>query len=168
LLANAGAPGTQIKTTSAIYSDAGLIFTTITGNAEAVNDSAYATVKAIQDVASGNVSKELIQKAKAAAKFAELEFGHDITAGIELTGAGLVTGTGPYQIDEVAKKIDAVTEEQVKAVSLSSNILTITQVLICNLRPPSRYSRPRHPSPQWVISSLYLMLTNSASKCKYE
>jgi ubiquinol-cytochrome c reductase core subunit 2 len=119
LFANAAAPGAHIKTKSAIYSDAGLLFTTITGNAESVAKSAFEVVKVIQEVASGKIDKEAIQKAKAAAKFKELEYGEDIKAGLELTGAGLIHGNKPYQIDEVAKKIDAVSEEQLKSVAKS-------------------------------------------------
>lgn len=118
LLSNAkSSPSVQVKTTSAIYSDAGLLYTSITGNAQDVAKTAKTAVELIQKIASGDISKEDIQKAKAAAKFKELEFGQDVKAGLVLTGSGLVHNTQAYQIDEVAKAIDGVTDEAVKSVS---------------------------------------------------
>lgn len=119
VLANAAAPGAQVKTTSAIYSDAGLLYTTITGSAKGVAETAKAAVDAIKKIAAGEISSEQISKAKAAAKFKELEHGQDVRAGLELTGNGLVHNTKAYQIDEVAKAIDGVSEEAVKSVSTS-------------------------------------------------
>ena len=118
-LGQAATPGAKVKTTSAIYSDAGLLYTTITGSAKAVAQTAQAAVDAIKKIASGEISSEEVSKAKAAAKFKELEYGQDIRAGLELTGNGLIHNTQPYQIDEVAKKIDGVSEETLKKVSHS-------------------------------------------------
>ena len=117
-LGNAAALGAKVKTTSAIYSDAGLLYTTITGSAPAIAETAKASVDAIKKIAAGEISSEDIAKAKAAAKFKELENGQDLRAGLELTGNGLVHNTQAYQIDEVAKAIDSVSEEAVKSVSL--------------------------------------------------
>ncbi|XP_014561863.1 hypothetical protein COCVIDRAFT_22173 [Bipolaris victoriae FI3] len=113
-LGQAAAPGAKVTTTSAIYSDAGLLYTTITGSAKAVAQTAQASVDAIKKIAAGEISSEEVSKAKAAAKFKELENGQDIRAGLELTGNGLIHNTQPYQIDEVAKKIDGVSEETLK------------------------------------------------------
>lgn len=115
ILGNAAASGTKVTTTSAIYSDAGLLYTTITGSAQGVAETAKAAVGAIKKIAAGEISKEQISKAKAAAKFKELEHGQDVRAGLELTGNGLVHNTKAYQIDEVAKAIDGVSEEAVKS-----------------------------------------------------
>jgi len=127
-------PTTQVKTTSAIYSDAGLLYTSITGSAQAVAETAKAAVDAIKKIAAGEISSEQISKAKAAAKFKELENGQDIRAGLQLSGNGLVNNSKAYQIDEVAKAIDGVSEESVKSVSFSEiyhllfdTILTISQ-----------------------------------------
>ncbi|KAF2731431.1 LuxS/MPP-like metallohydrolase [Polyplosphaeria fusca] len=106
---------TFVQTTSAIYSDAGLLYTLIKGSAKNVAATAHTSVGVIQKVAAGEISKEDIQKAKAAAKFKELENGQDPRAGLVLSGNGLVTGDKAYQIDEVAKAIDGVTEQSVKA-----------------------------------------------------
>ncbi|KAH9883029.1 hypothetical protein J1614_000396, partial [Plenodomus biglobosus] len=113
-LANAAAPGAKVTTTSAIYSDAGLLYTTITGPTTAVAATAKAAVAAIQQIAAGEISSEDFSKAKAAAKFKELENGQDIRAGLELTGNGLIHNTQAYQIDDVAKAVDGVSEEAVK------------------------------------------------------
>ncbi|KAH3955685.1 hypothetical protein HBH98_013280 [Parastagonospora nodorum] len=114
ILGQAAAPGVKVKTTSAIYSDAGLLYTTITGSAKGVASTAKAAVDAIKKIAGGEISSEQISKAKAAAKFKELEHGQDIRAGLELTGSGLIHNTQAYQIDEVAKAIDGVSEEALK------------------------------------------------------
>lgn len=113
--ASANFPGAHLSTKSNIYSDAGLLTVTIKGAAKDVKGAASEVVKAIESIASG-VSKEEFQKAKSLAKFKELEAGENITHGLELAGAGLVHGDKAYQIDEVAKAVDGVTEEQVKKV----------------------------------------------------
>lgn len=128
ILGNAKAtPTTFAATTSAMYSDAGLLYTVIKGSASNVAKTATAAVEAIKKIASGEISKEQIIKAKAMAKFKELEHGQNIEAGLELTGAGLVTGGKAYQIDEVAKLIDGVTEEQVKSVRFPMFLLLMKQ-----------------------------------------
>lgn len=107
-------PGATIKTKSDIFSDAGLLTISLSGSANEIRNISSEVVETIKSIANG-VSKEEFQKAKALAKFKELEFGQNVSAGIELTGSGLVHGNQAYQIDEVAKKIDGVTEEQVKS-----------------------------------------------------
>ncbi|KAG9617342.1 LuxS/MPP-like metallohydrolase, partial [Aureobasidium melanogenum] len=121
--------GATVATKSAIYSDAGLLSVSIKGSAKDVKGAAQEVVNALKQVAEG-VSKEDFTKAKAAAKFKELEFGQNIDAGIELTGAGLVQGNKAYQIDEVARGIDAVTEEQLKeaAKAIFENKATVSSV----------------------------------------
>ena len=106
--------GLVIKTSSDIYSDAGLLHTTITGPAPAVAEAAAETVSIIKKIAAGEISNEEIAKARAQAQFKELEHGQQNMAGLELTGAGLVQNGQPYQLDESAKKIKDVTDAQVK------------------------------------------------------
>ena len=119
LLSKAAAehPAISINTKSAIYSDAGLLYTVIDGPADAVSNMAKSVVSAIKDIASGKVSKEDYQKAVAHAKFVELEFGSNIQAGLELTGTGLISNNNAYQLDETAKAIGNVTKDQVERVS---------------------------------------------------
>lgn len=112
-------PSTHCYTKSAIYSDAGLLYTIITGSAQNVAKTAATAVDSIKKIANGEISKEQIAKAKATAKFKELEYGQESRAGLELTGSGLVHGSKPYQIDEVAKAIDGVSDEAIKSVSFA-------------------------------------------------
>ncbi|KAF2156194.1 LuxS/MPP-like metallohydrolase [Myriangium duriaei CBS 260.36] len=122
-------PGASISTQSDIFSDAGLLTISLSGAANDMRKASAEIVDTIKTIANG-VSKEEFQKAKALAKFKELEFGQNVSAGIELTGSGLVHGDKAYQIDEVAQKVDAVTEEQVKsaAKSLLENKATVSSV----------------------------------------
>ena len=108
----------NVQTKSAIYSDAGLLYVLITGSSSDVAGAAGEAIKAMKSVAEGGqIGQELFSKAKALAKFKELEHGQNIKAGIELTGAGLTQQGKPYQLDESAKAIDGVTEQQVKKVN---------------------------------------------------
>jgi ubiquinol-cytochrome c reductase core subunit 2 len=115
--ATASFPGAQISTHSAVYSDAGLLYVKLSGNALDVRGASKQVVKTIKSIAAGEISTEDFRKAVATAKFRALETGQDIHAGIELTGAGLVSGGKAHQIDEVAKSIDGVSESQLKSVS---------------------------------------------------
>ena len=115
--ATAAFPGASISTTSATYSDAGLLYIKLTGEAKDVGAASKEVVKTIKAVAAGEISKEDFKKAVATAKFKALESGQNIAAGIELTGAGLVHGGKAHQIDEVGKSIDGVSESQLKTVS---------------------------------------------------
>jgi ubiquinol-cytochrome c reductase core subunit 2 len=167
ILGQAAAQGTKVKTTSAIYSDAGLLYTTITGSAKGVAATAKAAVEAIQKIAGGEISSEQISKAKAAAKFKELEHGQDIRAGLELTGNGLIHNTQAYQIDEVAKAIDGVSEEAVKKVCSCEICWSCNHSLTQMSRLPSNYSSRGLPSLPSVTSSYFHTLTSLASRCKY-
>lgn len=113
---------TSVSTVSALYSDAGLLYTVIEGSGAAVGATAETVVSTIKSVADGKVSKEDFEKARALAKFSELEHGQEVLAGLELTGSGLVHDGKPYQLDESAKKIGSVTIEQVQKVSASSHL----------------------------------------------
>jgi ubiquinol-cytochrome c reductase core subunit 2 len=166
ILGNATAPGVKATTTSAIYSDAGLLYTTISGSAKGVAETAKAAVDAIKKIAAGEISGEQISKAKAAAKFKELEHGQDTRAGLELSGNGLIHNTQPYQIDEVAKAIDGVSEEAVKKVCCQSTIDS-EHKLTTPPRLPSNYSRTGPASPPSVTSSCSPSPRTLASQCKY-
>ncbi|KAF2857591.1 LuxS/MPP-like metallohydrolase [Piedraia hortae CBS 480.64] len=111
-----GKPTLHVKTRSNIYSDAGLLTVELSGAAKDVAEVAHKAVEALKGLTQ-NIDKELFQKAKAAAKFRELENGQSTKAAMVLTGAGLVHGGKAYQIDEVAKNTDSVTVEQVQKVA---------------------------------------------------
>lgn len=115
LLSNAtqDAPNMHIVTKSNIFSDAGLLTIEMNGSANDIRRTAGKVVDALK-ACSENISDEQFQKAKALAKFKELEHGQLPQAAMELTGAGLVQGNKAYQIDEVAKNLDSVTVDKVK------------------------------------------------------
>ena len=113
LQATQNAPNLKIQTKSDIFSDAGLLSVTLSGSADDVASNAKSVVETLKAIASG-VSSEDLAKAKALAKFKELEYGQSTQAAIELTGAGLVQGGKAYQIDEVGKAVDTVTAEKVQ------------------------------------------------------
>ena len=126
--ATAAHTGAHIATIHNAYSDAGLLYVALSGNAKDVRNASQEVVKTLKSVAAGNVSKEDIKKAVASAKFKTLESGQSIGTGLELTGAGLVQGGKAFQLDEVGKRIDSVTEEQVKKVSHFLSSVTSTHV----------------------------------------
>ena len=109
-------PQLHITTTNDTYSDNGLLHISLSGNANHVKAASEAVVKTLKAVASGNITKDDFKKAVAAARFKALDAGQNIGAGIELTGAGLLQGGRAFQIDEVGKSIENVTEDQVKKV----------------------------------------------------
>ncbi|ETN43849.1 uncharacterized protein HMPREF1541_10980 [Cyphellophora europaea CBS 101466] len=113
LLANAAhaTPGAQVNTTNAAYSDAGLLYVTLTGNATAISSAAKNVVEAIKKVAAGDVSEEVVKKAVAAAKFRALEAGQQTEAGLEATGNGLIVSGKAFQISELAKGFEGVTKD---------------------------------------------------------
>ena len=115
--ATAAYPQAHVATSHRSYSDAGLLTISMYGNADQIRQASQEAVKAIRRVAAGNLTREEIKKAVATAKFKALESGQNMNTGIELTGAGLVQGGKPFQIDELAKSVDTVTEDQVKKVS---------------------------------------------------
>ena len=131
LLAKATAehPGAHISTSHAAYSDAGLLCVSITGDASHVAGASADVVASLKSIAAGEVSKEDIKKAIAAAKFKALESGETLDTALELTGAGLIHGGKAFQIDEVGKGIEAVTEDQVKKVSVSPTFFCVFQLI---------------------------------------
>ena len=114
--AEASSPSIHVETTNATYSDAGLLYVSITGSAQGVAVAAANAVTAIRKVASGEVAAEDVKKAVANAKFKALEEGQNIAAGLELTGSGLINEGKAHQIDEVGKGIDGVKAEAVQKV----------------------------------------------------
>lgn len=126
--------GVDISTHSAIYSDAGLLYTVLQGNAGAVRDASFEVVRALKAIAGGELSNEDFEKARALAKFKELEYGQDVLAGLELTGTGLVHEGKPYQLDESAQKIGEVSKEKLQEVCL--NPLNIKTNLSFSEHPP--------------------------------
>ncbi|KAI9820934.1 MAG: ubiquinol-cytochrome c reductase core subunit 1 [Phylliscum demangeonii] len=128
--AAAAHPGVKVATSHATYSDAGLLYTIFTGPPKAIRDAAKDAVHGLQEVAAGRVQADDVRKAVALAKFDALEAGEHVETGLELTGAGLIQGRSPFQIDQVATRIDAVTGEHLTkaAKSLLEGKATISAV----------------------------------------
>ena len=155
----------HVSTTHAAYSDAGLLYTTITGNAEHIRAASKSVVDTLKKVAAGEVASEDIKKAVATAKFRALESGQQTQAGIESTGSGLIQGGRPYQIDDFAKSLESVSEEKVKAVRilLFSNFGSANEP--CH-RLPNNFSKARPPYRPLVISLFYRTLQRLVSMYK--
>jgi ubiquinol-cytochrome c reductase core subunit 2 len=107
----------HVSTQHAAYSDAGLLYVTITGSASHIANASKSVVDALKKVAAGEVAEEDIKKAVALAKFQALEAGQQIDTGLEATGSGLITGGKAFQVDEIATSIEKVSSDKVKAVS---------------------------------------------------
>ena len=155
--ATADYPRVQINTTHHTYSDAGLLCISISGSASQIRNAASGIVSTLKGVAAGEVSKEDIKKAVARAKFQALESGQAISTGIELTGAGLVTGGKAFQIDEVGKSIEGVTEDQVKKVSQLRAPLLAQALLIFIPRPLNHCLMVKQPFRRWVTCGYFLL-----------
>ena len=107
----------HVSTQNAAYSDAGLLFVTMTGNPSHIAKASKNVVDTLKKVAAGDVSEEDIKKATALAKFRALESGQQTDTGLEATGNGLIGGGKPYQIDELGQAIEKVGQSKVKSVS---------------------------------------------------
>lgn len=112
-------PGVQVSTQHSAYSDAGLLYITLTGNAAQIAKASKSAIDTMKKVAAGEVSEEDIKKATALAKFRALEAGQQTQTGLEATGNGLIEGGKPFQIDEIGSSIEKVSADKVKAVAKS-------------------------------------------------
>lgn len=110
----------RVSTKNYSYSDAGLLAVSLNGKADQVASAGKSVVDVLKKAAAGGIPADEIKKASALAKFRALESAQTLETGLELTGSGLINGSKPYQIAEVAQSVDSVTEAQVKDVSLLS------------------------------------------------
>lgn len=115
--ASAAAPGSTIVAKNLAYTDAGLLTIQVTGSPVAVRKGAEEAVKALKSVAESGVTKDVLTKAIAKAKF-------DLLSANELTGNGMVAagnslihGGKIFQVTDALKSYDQVTADKVKAVS---------------------------------------------------
>lgn len=119
----------HISTTQHSYSDAGLLTVTLSGKGPDVGFAGKVVVDTIKKVAAGEVGAEELKKATMLAKFRALEAGELTDAGLEATGMGLIGGGKAHQIDEVAKQIEKVSGEKVKAVSQFPSRFTMLRLI---------------------------------------
>jgi ubiquinol-cytochrome c reductase core subunit 2 len=113
--ASSAFPGASAATTHFSYSDAGLLTVQFSGSASAIRSASTEAVKALKSIADGSISKEDFTKAVALAKYRALEEGQNIESGLVATGAGLIHGGKPFQIEEVGKSVEGVSIEKLKA-----------------------------------------------------
>jgi ubiquinol-cytochrome c reductase core subunit 2 len=106
----------NVSTKNNAYSDAGLFTVTLTGQADQIAAASKNVVDALKKAAAGEVASEDIKKAIALAKFRALESVQTLETGLEATGSGLIHGSKPYQIGEIAQAVENVSEQQVKEV----------------------------------------------------
>lgn len=124
-------PGATAVTTHHSYSDAGLLTIQISGSAKDVRAAAAEAVKIVKSISEGTISQEDFKKAVALAKYKALEEGQDLSSGLIASGAGLVHGGKPFQIEEVGSAVQAVTADKLKAVScLIHSYLTLVLIRI--------------------------------------
>ncbi|KAJ5619537.1 hypothetical protein N7510_003521 [Penicillium lagena] len=128
--ATQGFSSLRVSTKNHAYSDAGLFTVMLSGKADQVGAASKNVVDVLKKAAAGQIASEEIKKAAALAKFRALESVQTLETGLEATGSGLVHGSKPYQIDEVAKALENVTEQQVKeaAKSFLSGKATVVSV----------------------------------------
>lgn len=115
----------NVSTKNHAYSDAGLFTITVSGEDD-VGTASKNAVDTLKKVAAGEVSSEEIKKAIALAKFRALESAQTLETGLETTGSGLLHGSKPYQIGEVVKSFENVSEKQVHAVGFSVLLVVLS------------------------------------------
>jgi ubiquinol-cytochrome c reductase core subunit 2 len=123
--ATQGFSSLRVSTKNHAYSDAGLFTITLSGKADQVGAASKNVVDVLKKAAAGQIASEEIKKAAALAKFRALESVQTLETGLEATGSSLVHGSKPYQIDEVAKGLENVTEQQVKEVRLRLQLCSL-------------------------------------------
>lgn len=111
-------PNLSVSAKSLTYSDAGLLTIQMTGSAASVRQAAFETVKAVESVANGSVSKEDITKAIANAKFKVFEDLQLRGSAVLHAGSSLVNNGQIFDQASFAKSIDGVTAETLKKVRL--------------------------------------------------
>ncbi|KAI1780275.1 LuxS/MPP-like metallohydrolase [Hypoxylon cercidicola] len=135
--AAASAPGVVASGTNLAYSDAGLLTIQVTGAAASVRKAGEEAVKALKSIAEGTVSKELLTKAIAKAKFDALEASQSGVSTLLSAGSGIIHTGKPFQIAETIQSIDGVTAEklQTTAKSLIDGKATVAAVGDLNVLP---------------------------------
>lgn len=121
--ASAAAQGSTIVAKNLAYTDAGLLTIQITGSSGAVRKGAEEAVKALKSVAESGVTKEVLTKAIAKAKFDLLSQNELTGTGIVSAGNSLIHGGKIFQVTEALKGYEAVTAEKVKAVGFGSPLV---------------------------------------------
>lgn len=110
-------PGLSVSTKNLTYSDAGLFTIQLSGPAVYVRQAAEEAVKALKSISEGSISKEDLTRAISRAKFDASEASEGRNASMLLAGSGVLQTGKPVDIAEIAKPVESVTAEKLKAVS---------------------------------------------------
>ncbi|KAF8468343.1 Metalloenzyme, LuxS/M16 peptidase-like protein [Kalaharituber pfeilii] len=105
-------PGASAVAGHTHFTDAGLLYITVTGLDTDLEKAGHAVVKALHDAA--NASAEEVKKAVAQAKFDVLAEVEDRSTGLELVGQSLISNGTVPQADAIVKAIEAVTPQSMK------------------------------------------------------
>jgi ubiquinol-cytochrome c reductase core subunit 2 len=117
LLAKAAAShGVSISTESAKYSDAGLLYITISGGAKNVAAAGKDVAAALKSLGSGSVAKESVQKAIAQAKFKAADAETGEAPSLDLVGLSAINGK-ILTPEEAIKGLSSISESAVSQVS---------------------------------------------------
>lgn len=160
-------PSLSVSTSNLTYSDAGLLTVQLSGPAASVRRGAQATVAALQSIASGSISKEDVTKAVANAKFNTLDDSQQREPALHLAGAGLVSTGKPYDLASLAKAIDSVTADKLKAVSVTVNLASTNISANIFFRLPRLCSMARQLLPLSVICLFCRTLRSLALRCRW-
>lgn len=123
--------GLKISTSNIPYSDAGLLTVQLSGPAASVRKGAEATVKALESIANGTVSKEDVTKAIANAKFDALDATQLREPTLHLVGSGVVNTGKAYEPATLVQGIENVTAEKLKTVSFHSSKVMACLLIVC-------------------------------------
>lgn len=123
--------GLNVAAKNIPYSDAGLLTIQLSGPAASVRKGAEATVKALESIANGGVSKEDFTKAVANAKFDAFDTTQLREPTLHLVGSGVVNTGKAYEPASLVQGIEKVTAEKLKTVSdyLSTRIARLLMIV---------------------------------------
>lgn len=113
--ASAAAPGSTIVAKNLAYTDTGFLTIQVTGSAVAVRNGAVEAIKAVKSVAESGVTKEVLNKAIAKAKFDLLSTNELTGNGMVAAGNSLIHGGKIFQVTDALKSYETVTADKIKA-----------------------------------------------------
>lgn len=155
--------GLSVSASNLAYSDAGLLTVQLSGPAASVRKGAEATVKALESIANGSVSKEDVTKAIANAKFNALDNTDLREPTLHLVGSGIVNAGKAFEPASLVQGIESVTPEKLKTVSLFVIDYDTCGGTNSSNRLPRVSWMARRRSPLWVIFSCCRTLSRSVS-----
>jgi ubiquinol-cytochrome c reductase core subunit 2 len=108
--------GVSASSNLAKYSDAGLLYVTLTGPAKALSAAAKDVVSALKSLSEGQISKDDLKKATAQAKFENYNAQTSDAPALDLIGLSALANGKVSTYEEALKGISSVSEDAVKQV----------------------------------------------------